>query len=148
MCRIRVHILLIIICVTYSYHTIYPLQNIRRFSSKLPPISAAPIPNPGNTNELNIDNFVSSIFEDDNTDLDQFEETVIDLSIAKAVKQMIDDKDKEVIEEISPAEKFNQIYNDMKSKNNVTLDSASMLEMLFDGVKPREPFDEVSIRLN
>lgn len=44
-------------------------------------------------------------------DFSKWEETIMDTSIATAVKKMVDDKDSPKEPELTPVEKFQQIYN-------------------------------------
>lgn len=97
-----------------------------------------------------IDNSQTS--DDDNEqdiDINLIEETVLDQSIEKAVRQMLDDGPKEV--ELSPSEKFKLLYETMKNKDGKTskgpLDPAQILASLFTEKPAREPFDDVSIRI-
>lgn len=79
--------------------------------------------------------------DDEILDIQYIAESVMDQSIERAVKQMLSDGPKEP--EISPLERFNSMYKDIKSKKNgTTLDPALMLSQLFTDEAGIDPFDE------
>jgi hypothetical protein len=86
--------------------------------------------------------------DEDDVDIDLIVESVMDQSVEKAVKQMIEEGPK-VDEEATPAEKFNMLYKDIKSKKNETtsMDSTQMLAALFTEGQTKDPFDERKVMM-
>jgi hypothetical protein len=91
------------------------------------------------------------------TEFGMIEETVIDKSIEKAVRQIIEEglgKNKEP--ELTPVEIFQGMYREIKSRNKqesniVAVDSkeeaAVMLEKLLGGDQCKDPFDERQVMM-
>ena len=91
------------------------------------------------------------------TEFGMIEETVIDKSIEKAVRQIIEEglgKNKEP--ELTPVEMFQGMYREIKSRNKqeskrVAMDSkveaAVMLEKLLGGDQCKDPFDERQVMM-
>ena len=85
--------------------------------------------------------------DDSEIDIEFVHETAMDLSIEKAVKQLIDNGPATPVPD--PVETFSEMYKSLKatpSKNRTEpLDPAKMLAQLFPTEQVGEPFDEVII---
>eukprot|EP00600_Ochromonadales_sp_CCMP1393_P000157 CAMPEP_0174983284 /NCGR_PEP_ID=MMETSP0004_2-20121128/17040_1 /TAXON_ID=420556 /ORGANISM="Ochromonas sp., Strain CCMP1393" /LENGTH=152 /DNA_ID=CAMNT_0016235483 /DNA_START=186 /DNA_END=644 /DNA_ORIENTATION=+ len=90
-----------------------------------------------------------TLFDDELLNVDLLGETSIDKSIALAVKQLLDEGPAEP--ELSPAEVFNNLYQDIKDRkhdngtNGTVPTSEEMLSKLFTDTPANDPFDDKKV---
>lgn len=92
--------------------------------------------------ELDIDKIMNE--SDIPTEIDSFQQSMMDESIQNAVKNLAGQPKQQQIE---PLEVFNDMMREMKTKKSTQKpDAKAMLEKLFPKDEGKDPFDEVSTK--